>query len=190
MRESVSLSITNQKHPALSGLNSGDKLKGTLYAQSVLPLEHRNIDILATTEQGQPAVVSTWFGKGEAMLAGSYLGMANFPDVDPINDRFFTNLLKWAKIERPFSTSLDGRTTSQVEVRLQENSKGYVVFVINHSSEEEVIDIDLKITRNINFRIRDVINDTEELRNGANNLLRLNTTLEGKHVKVWEISPE
>jgi beta-galactosidase len=190
MREAVSLSVTSQKHPALSGLNSGDKLKGTLYAQSVLPLENRNIDILATTEQGQPAVVSTRFGKGEAMLAGSYLGMANFPDVDPINDRFFTNLLKWAKIERPFSTSLDGRTTSQVEVRLQENSKGYVVFVINHSSEEEVIDIDLKITRNINFRIRDVINDTEELRNGANNLLRLNTTLEGKHVKVWEISPE
>lgn len=189
MRESVNLTVTNQKHPALSGLNAGDMLKGSLYAQSVNPLQNRKIEILATTEQGQPAVVSSRFGKGEAMLAGSYLGMANFPEIAPTNDRFFTNLLDWAKIERPFTTSLDGRNTSQVEVKLQENSKGNIIFVINHSNKEEVIDIDLKVKNNGNYILRDVVSGKEEQKRSSGNILKLTTRVESRNVKVLEINP-
>ncbi len=183
----LNLTVTSLKHPALEGLAAGSLLKGSLYSQSVSPLENQKIEILATSEQGQPCIVSTHYGKGEAMLAGSYLGMANFPEVEPNNDIFFTNLLKWAKIERPFTTSLDGRTSSQVEVRLQDNPNGYVVFVINHSTGTEEISIDLKVKNNANYKIRDLINNTEVSQKGSNNLLKLNTSLERKQVRIWEI---
>jgi beta-galactosidase len=191
MKESsISFTVTNLKHPALAGLKEGSILKGSLYSQSVTPLENHKMEVLATSEQGQPAVVSTHFGKGEAMLAGSYFGMASYPDVDANNDIFFTNLLKWAKIERPFTTSLDGRSKSQVEVRLQDSPGGYMLFVINHSNETENIAIDLKVRNNGNFKIRDLISNSETSQKSSVNLLNLKTSLEKKQVRVWEIKPD
>ncbi len=49
-----------------------------------------------------------------------------------IMTHFFINLLNWANIKRPFTTSLDGRVSNQVEVRLQDTKDGYLVFIINH----------------------------------------------------------
>jgi beta-galactosidase len=188
LRENVSLTISPNKHPALDGLKTGDTLKGSLYAQSVTPLADRNIEVLAVTEQGQAAIVCSGYGKGQAMLVGSYLGMANFPEVDAKNDLFFINLLKWAKIERPFVSSSDGRTSSQVEVRLLENSNGYLLFVINHSDNSEETSIDLKVKQNGNYTIRDVINDSESLKRASSLVLNLNTSLDKKQVRIWEIS--
>jgi beta-galactosidase len=190
MRESLTLYINGGTHPALKGLKTGDLLKGSLYSQSVKPLGSSAIEVLAVTSGGQPAVVSTRHGKGEAMLAGTYLGMANFPDVDPVNDLFFINLLNWAKIERPFTTTVDGRTSSQVEVRLQENKKGYLLFIINHSEKREEIEIDLKIRTNGNYIIRDVINETVSRQRGSGNILQIKAGIDRKQVFVYEITPD
>jgi beta-galactosidase len=189
MRESLSLSITGSKHPALSGMKAGDLLQGSLHVQSLKPLERSSVEVLATTPQGQPAIVSNSFGKGEAMLAGTYLGMANFPEPDLFNDRFFANLVEWAKIERPFTTSLDGRRSSQVEVRLQENRMGYILFIINHSDREEEIEIELKTSAGGHFIIRDIINESETRQRSSGNLLKLKTKIERKQVFVWAIEP-
>ena len=190
MRESLTLTVNSGTHPALKGLNTGDLLKGSLYSQSVKPLGTSAIEVLAITSGGQPSVVSTRYGKGEAMLAGTYLGMANFPDVDPVNDLFFINLLNWAKIERPFTTTLDGRTSSQVEVRLQEKNKGYLLFIINHSEKREEIEIDLKIRTNGSYIIRDVINETETRQKGSGNLLKIKAGIGSKQVFVYEITAD
>lgn len=189
MREEVSLRITGLNHPVLQGLKEGDVLKGSLYAQSSSPLENRFVEILATTEQDQPAIVVSPYGKGEAMLAGSYLGMANFPDVDANNDLFITNLIRWAGITRPFTTTLDGRTSAQVEVRLQENSNGYLLFAINHSIVNEKVGIDLTVSSNTEYLIREIISGTESRQRASGNNLRMESEIEGKHVKVWEIVP-
>jgi beta-galactosidase len=189
MRESLSLAITGAKHPALAGMKAGDLLKGSLHVQSLKPLERSSVEVLATTPQGQPAIVSNSFGKGQAMLAGTYLGMANFPEPDLFNDRFLANLVEWAKIERPFTTSLDGRRSSQVEVRLQENRKGYILFIINHSDREEEIEIELKTSAGGHFIIRDIINETETRQRSSGNLLKLKSKIDRKQVFVWAIEP-
>jgi beta-galactosidase len=144
--------------------------------------------VLATTEQGQPAIISARFGEGKTILAGTYLGMASYPEVSPENDKFFINLIKWAGIERPFTSSHDGRTTSQVEVRLKENSNSTLVFVINHSETTEEIEVNLKINRDGDYRIRDVIGDTTEQKKSSGQMLRLKTSLERKQVRVWEVT--
>lgn len=189
MRETLNLTVTATKHPALAGMKAGDLLKGSLHVQSLEPLEKGTVEVLATTPQGQPAIVASRYGKGNAMLAGTYLGMASFPEPDLFNDRFFVNLADWAKIDRPFTTSLDGRRSSQVEVRLQENSRGYLMFIINHSDSLEEIEIDLKVPASGNYTLRDVIADTRTRQRSSGNTLKLKTRIDRKQVFVWEITP-
>lgn len=190
MRENLNLTITGLKHPALVGLKPGDLLKGSLYSQSAKPLEGSSVQVLATTEQGQPAIVNSVYGKGEAMLVGSYLGMANFPDVNPANDRFFINLTNWAGIKQPFTTSLDGRTSAQVEVRLQENRNGQLLFIINHSDSAEELVVNLKVEKNRYYKLREIIAGNQVTLESVNNTLKIETNINRKQVQVWEITPE
>ena len=188
MREDVTLTLNNSKHPVLEGFKSGDELKGALYSQSVKLLENSNARVLATTTEGDPAIVSSNYGKGEAMLAGSYLGMANFSDIVPNNDKFFINLLNWAKIERPFITSEDGRNNDQIEVRLQNTDSGYILFLINHSFNNETVDIDLKVDYDGKFLLRDVINEDSKILNSSGSILKLNLTVNSRNAGVFEIN--
>lgn len=187
MRENITLKVTDNSHPATMGLQSGDFLKGTLYSQSVTPLENSTVRVLAQTEEGQPAIVVSRFGSGEAMLIGSYLGMAGYPEVDPINDRFFTNLINWARIKRPYTSSLDGRTSNQLEVRLQENQNGYLLFVINHSEKKESFDVDLQVPIG-NYNVRDVIRNMTIKQASKDQVLKLKSEIDRKQVIIWEIT--
>lgn len=188
MGDNIGLTLTDKKHPVLEGLKMGDKLKGSLFEQSLTALEGHKIDVLATTSDGSPALVNTTFGKGETMLAGSYLGMGNFSEVNPINDKFFVNLLEWASIDRPFTTSLDGRTANQVEVRLQRNNHSSIIYIINHSENEEKAAINLKVESSGDYRIRDIIKNDMKTQKSNGDILELHTLIAPKQVIVWEIS--
>ncbi|TVR74826.1 MAG: hypothetical protein EA408_01930 [Marinilabiliales bacterium] len=183
----IELEIVNNLHPATSDLETGHILNGSLYKKSVLPLENRNVEILARLDDGHPALVSAKYGEGEAMLVGTYLGMANHPNPVPGNEQFFMNLINWAGIERPFTSSHDGNTESYVEVRLQENESGFVLFLINHSNSVEDVSVDLITHQNGNHRIRDVIAGTERRIRARNNTLSLETRIDARQVKIWDI---
>ena len=187
MRENVTFTINGDNHPVLKGFKSGDLLNGSLYSQSVKLLENSNAKVLATTSEGDPAIISSPYGKGEAILAGTYLGMANFSEIVPNNDKFFLNLLNWAKIERPFTTSEDGRSSNQIEVRLQDSDKGYLLFLINHSVNNETIEIDLKVDYDGIFTLRDVINEESKNINSRGNILKLNLSVNSRNASVFEI---
>lgn len=188
MREGIEYTVTNESHPALQGLEEGSKLTGSLYSQSLRILDNHNVTVLATNDQGQPAIVSTLYGKGESMLVGTYMGMANFQKFNPVNDRFFVNLLNWAEIERPFTTTLDGRTSDQVEVRLQDTPNGYILFVINHGAEHQVVDITLNTSSDGVYTLRDVKRDAVTVEQTIQNRLSIKARLDGKDVHVIEIS--
>jgi len=186
--ENFLIEITTIDHPATSGLEIGDKLQGRLYGKSVTPLDDREVSVLATLEDGNPALVSTHFGDGEAMLIGSFLGYANHPEPQPVNEKFFVNLLDWAQIDRPFTTSHDGKTETPVEVRLQESNDGYILFVINHSDTDENISIDLSVKEDGTYSLREIISGEESELQSENNRLLIEEKVDAKHVKVIAIS--
>ena len=187
MRENVTFTINGDNHPVLKGFKSGDLLNGSLYSQSVKLLENSNAKVLATTYEGDPAIISSQYGKDEAILAGTYLNIANFSEIVPNNDKFFLNLLNWAKIKRPFTTSEDGRSSNQIEVRLQDSDKGYLLFLINHSVNNETIEIDLKVDYDGIFTLRDVINEESKNINSRGNILKLNLSVNSRNASVFEI---
>jgi beta-galactosidase len=183
----IEIEITDNSHPATSQLKEGHILRGSLYEKSVLPLENREVDVLARLRDGTAALVSTRYGMGEAMLIGSYLGMANHPDPVPGNEEFFLNLLNWANIERPFTSSHDGNKEAYVEVRLQENNNGFILYLINHSNSIEDVSVALTTPENGNHRVRDVLTDQERRIRARGNVLNLDSRLDAKEVKVMEI---
>ncbi len=187
MRDDVGLVITDTAHPAISNLDSGNMLSGALYAKSVAPLENREIDILARHYNGKPAIVSAKYGKGQAILAGTYLGMANHPNPVAENEKFFINLLSWAGVDRPFISSHDGNKENYVEVRLQDNKNGFVLYLFNHSDSIEDVTVYLATPKSGNYRVRDVIMDQERRIRARNNILTLETRIDARQVKVLEI---
>jgi beta-galactosidase len=187
MRDEINFILTDENHPAIQGFEKGSKLTGSLYNQSLSILGNSDVKILATNEQEQPTIVSTQYGKGESMLVGTYMGMANFQNFNKDNDRFFVNLLDWAKIKKPFTTSVDVRTSDQVEVRLQNTPDGYIVFAINHSSANEDVNIDLIVNLDGVYTLRDVINDTQVEVKSKGNILTIEMRVESKNVRVIEI---
>lgn len=187
MRDNIEFTITGDNHPATQGLKKGSKLAGSLYAQSLTLSGNGDVAVLAVTEQGEPAIVAARYGKGESMLAGTYLGMANFQEIKPETDRFFVNLLNWAKIKRPFTTSHDGRVANQVEVRLQDIKNGYLVFIINHSANGEDVNIKLNTKANGEYTFRDVINGERKKIGASGNELTINARVDSKNVRVIEL---
>lgn len=190
MRENIEFAVTDENHPVMKDFKKGSKLTGSLYTESFSLLRKKGIKVLATNDQGQPAVVCTQYGKGESMLVGTYMGMANFQEFNPSNDQFFVNLLNWAKIERPFITSLDGRTCNQVEVRLQNTKNSYLLFIINHSANREEIDIELNMVSNGVYTLRDILSETQREVQCSNNKLNINAHIESKDVHVFEITTD
>src|SRR5690606_17966242 len=96
-------------------------------------------------------------------------------------------LLDWANIKRPFTTSADGRTSDQVEIRLQNTPEGYIVFIINHSSVNEDVAIHLNVKVDGMYTLRDVLSETSRVVKSDGNTLTIEIGVDSKDVKVIEI---
>ena len=98
------------------------------------------------------------------------------------------NLLNWAEIDRPFTTSVDGRTADQVEVRLQDTPNGHILFIINHGTENEEVEVTLNNSSSGVYALRDLISDTRSEARSSENGLSIRTQVDGKNVRVIEIT--
>jgi hypothetical protein len=69
------------------------------------------------------------FGKGQALMLGSYVCGGYVLQPSETGRRFFEGLLDWAGVRRPVAVSGD-----PVEVRLLESGGEHLAFVFNHSA--------------------------------------------------------
>ena len=187
MSEPAIINVTDNSHPAMKNLAKGDTLKGGYFAESLEPLKDSQAKILASLDDGTPGIVASHYGKGETILIGSFLGLANHPVAHPNNNQILLNLLDWAKIVRPFKTSHDGKIDTPVEVRLHENKDGYLLFIINHSEKTEELAIRLNVKKDGNFTLNEVIKNNLIKLKSKNFQMDLTTTILRKDVQIWRI---
>jgi beta-galactosidase len=128
------------------------------------------------------------YGKGKAMMSGSFIGNATYPETDPGNTQFMVNLMNWAGIERPFTTSHDGISQIPVEVRLQENEKGYLLFILNHSNGQQEVTVDLKVPVDGSYLVREVITEKTSTLKSRGNRLNLTILVGTREVQVLDIT--
>ncbi|UCE07898.1 MAG: beta-galactosidase, partial [bacterium] len=188
MSDEVMMEIIDNSHTALSRLKKGDIVKGTYFAESIEPLKDSNTKILAHLDDNTPCIVASRFGNGETLFIGSFLGLANHPSSDPNNNQFLLGLIDWAKIDRPFTSSHDGKTDNPVEIRLDENPEGYLLYIINHSNTTENISIELKVKSDGEFALRELCQQKNARFESLNKILTINTKISQRDVEIWNIT--
>lgn len=186
--ENLDFPVIDREHPATEPLGAGGNLTGFLYGSSFKPYAGSEIEILATFGlTGKPAVTVHKFGDGEAMMIGTFLGLANHPELKTGNSEFIQGLTEWAGVERKVTSSHDGSDSAIVDIQLQENDEGYLLFAINHAETEEEVSISLNLEEDGTYSVRELTKNEESSLETEEGVFVIETTLPGRDARVWEI---
>jgi beta-galactosidase len=187
-RNDVRIIIDDNSHPALARLKKGDELKGAQFAESVEPLAGHEVRVLGRLDDGTACLTASTFGKGQTLFLGSFLGLANQTTANRNNNQFLLNLLDWARIERPVTTSQDGADPeTPVEVRLHQDGNGYLLFIINHGKTARPLTVELKVQADKQYVLNDIVHQEAVQKTSQARTLTFSTPVGEKDVRVWHI---
>jgi hypothetical protein len=122
----------------LPGLKPGDVLPGRWYEEALDPAPGARV--LARFGNGAPAAVESSFGKGKALVLGSYVSAGYVSEPQEAGRRFFEGLLDWAGVRRPVAVSGD-----PLEVRLLESGPEHLAFVFNHARTPATATVSVRV---------------------------------------------
>lgn len=125
----------------LPGLKSGDSIDGAAFAEDLQP--YSGASILARFSSGQPAIVENSFGRGKAILTGSFVGLAYQHTQDALTGEFLRSLATIAGVVP--QVHISGAGTSQVEVRRLTSANDQFLFVFNHATSPAEATIRLRL---------------------------------------------
>lgn len=182
MTENAVLSISKMDHPLTAGLSK--ELKGDYFAES-LELLSDNAEVLATLDDKTAGIVANTYGKGKALLIGSFLGMYNHKTPLKVNTDFILNMVKWAEIKLPFTITTDKNATA-LEVKRHSNKNGFILYLINHNEEPVKSTITIPIASG-NYNVKDLLANTTESQT-LDNTLKINAEVPAGDVKVFLVS--
>lgn len=186
--EPLNFPVIERDHPATVSMAAGGDLTGTLYGSSFKPYAGSKIEILATFGMtGKPALTIHNYGEGEAMMIGTFLGLANHPELKPGNSTFIKSLADWAGVQKKITSSHDGSNSAIVDIQLQENENGYLLFAINHNETEEEVSISLRMEEDGKYSLRELTQEKESDFETENQELLIETTLPARDARVWEV---
>jgi len=186
-RNDVGIEIVDNSNPALAGLKRGDSLKGAQFAESLELLPNGDAKVLGRLVDGTPGMTVSTYGKGQTMLVGTFLGLADQPS-DKNNNQFLLGLLNWAKVSRPFTTSQDGVDSEKpLEARLHRNSGGYLLYLINHGEAERPVSVNLNVEREGEFTLSEILSKLTTRKRSDGNVLTFSNQIPAKQVQVWDI---
>ncbi len=123
----------------LPGLKPGEVLPGRWYEESLEPFVP-GARVAARFTSGAPAAVVSAFGKGKALVLGSYVSAGYVSQPEDATRRFFDGLLDWAGVGRTVAVSGD-----PVEVRLLESGREHLAFVFNHAATPGTAAVTLRV---------------------------------------------
>ena len=127
---------------ALPGLKGGDVIDGAAFQEDLQPLA--TASVLAHFSDGQPAIVENSFGRGKAILAGSFVGLAYQQKQDDTTGKFLVSLANAAGVTPEVRVS--GLGTSKLEVRRLISGNEQFIFVFNHATNAANATIFLRLS--------------------------------------------
>ncbi len=187
MGERPAMGVCDLTHPLMQGFTIADTLRGSHFAESVVPLSGGGAKVLARFADGTAALAAAKYGKGETLFIGSFLGMANHFRADRANERLLWNIVRWSGVERPFTSFHDGSKEAPVEIRLRQTPTGSILFVINHSESDQQMTVDLKVTKTGRYRLRDLVHDQQLDLTARGRELKIGHEIKARDVQVWVI---
>jgi len=130
-----------EPNAGLPGCAPGTRAVASAFEEELEPLPGGRV--LARFADGAPAVVENHYGKGEAILVGSFLAMAYQRQHEEATKQLLLGLARAAGVAPEISVS--GDNTSQVEVRRLEANDGQFLFAFNHSDQAAEAKISVRL---------------------------------------------
>ena len=187
MGDRPGLGAADKLHPLMQGFSPADSLRGANFAESLELLPNSSATALARFADGTAALVAGKYGKGETLLIGTFLGMANHLVADPANERLMANLVRWSGIEHPFTSSHDGAKEAPVEIRLRRAESASILFLINHSETDQQVTVDLKVAKSGRYRLHDLVHEHKLELTARGGELKIGHEIKARDVQVWVI---
>ncbi|UCE41608.1 MAG: beta-galactosidase [Candidatus Aminicenantes bacterium] len=125
--------IVKISHKTMPFLHAGEKLD-TLFFEEGFQLIDERSQVLAQFKNGDPAIVYSTYGKGEAVIVGSFIGSAYHHFQNPNNAKFFTGLAQWLGVSNPVDV-VSSEDDVLVEARILEGDSYTILFGFNRGKK-------------------------------------------------------
>lgn len=119
-----------QPSARLEGLKAGDSVAAAGFEEDLQP--QAQAQVLARFANGEAAIVQNSYGKGKAVLIGSFAGLAYDRRPDPSTAQLLVSLAQAAGVMPEVQVS--GAGNGALEVRRLVSSTSQTLFVFNHAS--------------------------------------------------------
>ncbi|MGB9893148.1 MAG: beta-galactosidase [Candidatus Saccharicenans sp.] len=125
--------IISQSHPALPRLKAGDLLD-TVFFEECFDLTDKKAQVLARSEDGLPMMILSSFGKGQAIMVGSFIGLAYHHFHNPNNGKFLAGLADWLGIRNQAEVKAVPEN-SLLEWRFLDGQDYRILFLFNRGEQ-------------------------------------------------------
>ncbi len=109
---------------------------GSIY-EEIMKVTDSAARVVGTFSDGSPALILNRHGKGEALFAGTFLGVANESQPSQGFERLMEQVLEWAEIKAPV-TARPQAGVANPEIRLLENPQGRLILIFNREGNSRV----------------------------------------------------
>ncbi len=140
--------------PRLPGMKAGEEVRGDAFEEELEPLAGGQV--LAHFSDGQPAMVEKAYGKGKAIMAGTFLPLSYEREHDPSTKKLLLSLARAAGVKPDVKVSGEG--TSEVEVRRLVSPHEQLVFVFNHANKPAQTSISIHVPWSVQ-QAQDIVAD-------------------------------
>jgi beta-galactosidase len=120
-------------HESIPLLKPGDALDALFFEES-FDVFGKDSRVLAEFSDGRPAMVYAPYGKGKAMIVGSFPGSAYHHFKNPNNGKLFAGLAEWLKIRKPVEVTA-AEPGAVIEGRILEGEGYKLLFGFNRGDK-------------------------------------------------------
>jgi len=167
--------------------SQGDEVQGAYLAESFEPLPGSDTRILATLEDGSPAVVESSSGRGKAMIVGSFVGLAAQQTRDAATLEGIRKLRTWADVDLPLEVEEAPAAGEPLEVRLRTTQDGYLLFVLNHGAVGRRADVTVQAVKASSYVVHDLVGGQDMPIKAEEGRLRIPVEFKGRDARVLHV---
>lgn len=167
----------------LPDMKAGEAVRGDSFEEELEPLA--GAQVLARFADGQPAMVENAYGKGKAILAGTFLALSYEREHDPSTGRLLRSLAQGAGVSPEVGVSGEG--TNEIEVRRLVSTQEQLVFVFNHAEKPAQASISIHVPWSVR-EARDIVLNQPVTYKTANRGVVLDKNLSSGEIWVVKLS--
>ncbi|MCU7492594.1 MAG: hypothetical protein HF309_12410 [Ignavibacteria bacterium] len=158
-------------------INEGDKVRGTIIKETLIS---EGAEVIARFSTGEAAITLSQYGKGKAILIGSYLGLSFFRNENLLNGELIASLVEMnARIEKPYVFG-----NQKVRADLLKGKDDKIMLIVQnlkHQASEVMLRLPLKDVKCMKEQFTG--EDIKLIQDGDGSVVSVK--VEGKEVRVY-----